>query len=277
MPHSKPFAVATEGPTIDGRNISRDWIVQMAEKYDPKIYSSVADLEHYLSPMPDSTFCAQGKVVSLSTREVEIFGEKKLQLMAVVDANDSIVALQKSGKKAFSSIDVLPNFLGKGFAYLKRLAFTDTPASIGTESMKFSEGGTSVERYASANEVEIEFEAEEKSAAGETLFTKIKTLLGRGEKKTDDRFTDLTQAVEEIALSQKELLDKFGTHIEPIAGELKEGKAFATADDVKALKEAQTKFAADFAALQTKLGTTDGDQTNRNPATGGDGRIKTDC
>ena len=62
-----------------------------------------------------------------------------------------------------------------------------------------------------------------------------------------------------------------------IAGELQEGKAFATADDVKVLKEAQAKIVADFSALQAVLGTTDGDQTTRNPATGGNGRIKPDC
>lgn len=278
MALSKPFVVATEGPTVDGRNISREWIVSMAEKYDPKIYSSVADLEHYLSPLPDSTFCAQGKVVSLSTREVEIFGEKKLQLMAVVDANDSIVSLQKAGKKAFASVDVIPNFLGKGFAYLRRLAFTDAPASIGTESMKFSEGGASIERYGSANEIELEFEAESKPGTGELFFTKVKDLLGLNKKDVDARFADIGQAVEAIAQSQKDLLDKFSSDIEPIVSELSQAKSFASADDVKALQEAQKKFAADFAALQQKLGTTDADTEHRGQATGGDGTtVKTDC
>lgn len=276
MPLSKPFAIATEGPTIDGRKISRDWIVQMAKNYSTATYTAVANLEHYLSSLPDGIFKAYGKVVSLSTREAEIMGEKKLQLMAVVDASDELVAMQKKGQKAFASMEVINNFIGKGVAYLSGLAFTDKPASIGTESMKFSAAGADGERYAFDQEVEIEFEAEQTNV-GETLFTKIKALLGRGEKKTDDRFADLSKAIEEIALSQKELLDKFSTDIELIAGELQEGKAFATADDVKVLKEAQAKIVADFSALQAVLGTTDGDQTTRNPATGGNGRIKPDC
>lgn len=277
MPLSKPFAIATEGPTIDGRNISRDWIVQMAGSYDPKVYTAVANLEHYLSSVPDSVFSAYGKVVSLSTRETEIMGEKKLQLMAVVDASDKLVALQKAGQKCFASMEVIPNFINKGIAYLSGLAFLNSPASIGTESMKFSAAGADGERYAFDQEVEIEFEAESKPGTGELLFNKIKSIIGRNEKKTDDRFADLSKAIEEIALSQKELLDKFSTDIELIAGELQEGKAFATADDVKALKVAQEKFAADFAALQAKLGNTDGDETNRPPAAGGNGTVKTDC
>ena len=38
---SKPFVIATEGATVDGRNISRDWLTQMASNYDPKVYTAV--------------------------------------------------------------------------------------------------------------------------------------------------------------------------------------------------------------------------------------------
>ncbi len=85
MPLSKPFVIATEGATIDGRNISRDALLQMAKNYDPKVYTAVANLEHFLSYAPDSLFSAYGKVVSLSTQETDILGDKKLQLLAVVE------------------------------------------------------------------------------------------------------------------------------------------------------------------------------------------------
>lgn len=270
MPLSKPFAIATEGKTIDGRTISRDWITQMAATYDTKVYTAVANLEHYLSSLPDSIFGAYGKVVSLDTREVEIMGDKKLQLMAVVDANDKLVALQKAGQKCFASMEVLSDFIGKGVAYLSGLAFTDKPASIGTEAMKFSFSGAPGERYAFADEIALEFEAESKDpTAGETLFTKVKNLLGLGKKETDDRFADQSKAIEAIAQSQKELLDRFGAEVTA---------KFGVSDTaIKAIQDAQAKFATDFAALQTKLGGTDGDDKGRPPATGGDGTIKTDC
>lgn len=268
MPLSKPFAIATEGKTIDGRTISRDRITQMASTYDPKVYTAVANLEHYLSSLPDSIFGAYGKVVSLSTRETEIMGDKKLQLMAVVDANDKLVALQKAGQKCFASMEVLQDFIGKGVAYLSGLAFTNTPASIGTEAMKFSLASAQGERYAFADEVAIEFEAETKPTAGDSLFAKVKDLLGLGKKEAADRFADQGQAIETIAQSQKELIDQFGDT----------GKTVSTIGaDLKALKAAQAKFATDFAALQTKLGETDGDDQGRPPATGADGQIKTDC
>lgn len=276
MAQSKPFAIATEGPTIDGRAITREWIIQMAASYDPKVYTAVANLEHYLSSMPDSVFGAYGKVLSLATRETEIMGEKKLQLMAVVDANDKLVALQKAGQKCFASMEVLNNFIGKGIAYLTGLAFTNTPASIGTETMKFSAAGAEGERYAFDHGIEIEFEAD-KEQAGESFFAKVMGLIGKGEKKADERFADIGKAVEAIALSQKELLDKFSTDVQLIAGELVEGKAFASTDDIKTLREAQTKFAADFEALKEQLGNTDGDPEHRSNATGGNGTLKTDC
>jgi hypothetical protein len=277
MPLSKPFAIATEGKTVDGRTISRDWITQMAASYDPKVYTAVANLEHYLSSLPDSVFGAYGKVVALSTREVDVMGDKKLQLMAVVDANDKLVSLQKAGQKCFASMEILHDFIGKGIAYLGGLAFTNTPASIGTEAMKFSFAAAPGERYAFADEIAIEFEAAAtEPSAGESLFAKVKTLLGLGKKESDDRFADQAKAIEAIAQSQKDLLDKFAS-IEPVTGELIDGKVAPSAEEFAALKEAHDKVATEFAALKEKLGTTDGDGGTRPPATGGNGQVKTDC
>lgn len=267
MPLSKPFVIATAGPTIDGRTITPEWITQMAASYDPNVYTAVANLEHYLSSVPDSVFGAYGKVVSLSTQEATIMGEKKLQLLAVVDANDQLVGMQKAGKKAFCSMEVLNNFIGKGVAYLSGLAFTDTPASIGTESMKFSLGGAPGERFAFAGEVGIEFETGA-PAPGDTLFAKVKALLGMGKKDTDGRFADQGLAVETIAQSQKDLLESFASIEQQVADAGATGKA--TAESLQTLSK-------DFAALKTLLEKTPDDSKGRPAATGGDGTFKTDC
>ena len=269
MPISKPFVIATSGPTIDGRTITPEWITQMAATYDPKVYTAVANLEHYLSSLPDSIFGAYGKVVSLSTREAEILGEKKLQLLAVVDANDELVSLQKAGKKAFCSMEVLNNFVGKGVAYLSGLAFTDTPASIGTESMKFSLSGAPGERFAFAGEVELEFEAASSHPqAGDTLLAKVKDLLGFGKKDTDRRFADVGQAVEAIALSQKDALGALD-RLEAQIAEYSKATTQLGADLAESRKS--------FADLKATLDHTD-DGTQRRPAaTGGDGTVTTDC
>ncbi len=269
MPLSKPFVIATEGPTIDGRTISRQWITDMAKNYSQKVYTAVANLEHYLSSLPDGIFKAYGKIVSLSTQEAEILGEKKMQLLAVVDASPDIVALQKKGQKAFASMEV--GQIGSGSFYLTGLAFTDKPASLGTETMKFSFCGAPGERYAFKEEVAIEFEAEEKPSDGESFAAKIKAMLFGQKKNQDEQFADLRTAVEAIAESQKALLDRFAAQdkatAEFVAGELKESDFTKRLDDL-------TK---NFADLEKKLATTDGDDKGRPPAAGGDGSIKTDC
>ncbi|HJW26420.1 MAG TPA: GPO family capsid scaffolding protein [Rhodocyclaceae bacterium] len=278
MPVSKPFAIATEGPTIDGRNISRDWIVQMAKSYDPKVYTAVTNLEHYLSSLPDSVFSAYGKVVSLGTQEVEILGDKKLQLTAVVDVSQAAADLQKSGKKAFASIEVKDNFINKGVAYLTGLAFTDTPASVGTESMKFSAiGGGKENVFTFGAEIGIEFEPEGNSAGqgqaaapapGDTLFAKVKALLGLEKKDSDTRFADIGQAVEAVAGSQKDLLANYAT--------LEKKVADLTAAQQKS-DEAAASREQEFAELKATLDKTPDGSAKRPAATGGNGEIKTDC
>lgn len=270
MPLSRPFAIATEGPTVDGRKISREWLTQMAANYSTKVYTAVANLEHYLSSLPDSVFGAYGKVVSLSTRETEIMGEKRMQLMAVVDANDELVALQQKGKKAFCSMEVIGDFAGKGVAYLGGLAFTDRPASIGTESMKFSVAGTAGERFGFKEEIEIEFEPETKpeTKPGDSLFNKVKDLLGLSKKDNDGRFADQANAITAIAESQKTLLDNFASFEQQVAD---------AGAQVKKLTEEFAAAKKDFADLKKTLSETDGDASSRPPATGGNGTVTTDC
>ena len=268
MPLTKPFVVATEGQTIDGRNISRDWINQMAASYSPKVYSAVANLEHWLSLSPDSQFSAQGMVVSLSTQEAELLGDKKLQLLAVVDASESVVAMQQAGKKLVASIEVANNFIGKGIAYLTGLAFTDSPACIGTESMKFSAKKDHI--YSFDNELVIEFEkAAAQPSAGDSLFAKVKELLGINGKNNEARFTDIGQAVQAIAFSQKETMDTIA--------------AFSVADlrqELDLMKQERDKHTADFAALQqqvTALSELPNGAGTRPSSTGGNGLAVTDC
>lgn len=278
MPVSKPFVIATEGQTVDGRNISREEIQQMAAHYDPKVFTANANLEHLLSYSPDSIFSAYGPVLKLSTQEATIFGEQKLQLMGIVDVNDSIVAMQKVGKKAFASIEISKNFLNKGIAYLTGLAFTDTPASVGTESMKFSAGKQNI--YSFKDEVEIVFDAEAvQDKAGENLFSKVIGLLKGKDKNDEARFADIGQAVEAIALSQKATLEK----ITSLSADYVRANAVdlsALRNELTALKKTDEERSAAFAKLNTAVETLSelpNGQGKRPSVTGGDGAGKTDC
>jgi hypothetical protein len=259
MPLSKPFVVATEGPTVDGRVITGDQIKQMAANYDPAVYTAVANLEHYLSVVPDSLFKAYGKVVSLTTQVADVLGEKKLQLLAVVDASDEVVSLQKKGQKLFSSIEMLPNFIGKGVAYLSGLAFTDSPASLGTESMKFSIAGTQCERFGFGAEVEILFDPPENPPSpGDSLFSKIKALLSSGKASADSTLKDHANAIEAIGLSQKEALNGISTIK---ASMEKDGTRVDMS--LKALEDRVKELEAGFAKIDNMPG-----GTQRPPANG---------
>jgi hypothetical protein len=46
--------------------------------------------------------------------------------------------LNQAGQKVYPSIEIEPNFAGKGFAYLMGCALTDSPASIATQRLQFN-------------------------------------------------------------------------------------------------------------------------------------------
>lgn len=270
MPISKPFVAATEGNTIDGRVINRDWIKDMAAHYDPKVYTAVINLEHYLSAAPDSVFSSYGKVLSLSTQEADILGDKKLQLMAVADVPQAVVEMQKAGKKAFSSIEPTLNFIGKGITYLTGLAITDKPASVGTESMKFSafSKGDKESVYSFGDEITIEFNEDHQQTQGTSLLARVKEMLNFKSKNDDTRFADTAMAVEMIATSQRDLLDKFSaTSAELAAANKKIAELTASAE----------KDRTEFSAFKETVETTPNGNKQRPAATGGSGDQKTDC
>lgn len=141
---SKPFRLATEGATCDGRTISRQDIVDMSATYAPVTYTANSNLEHIRGYSPDTPFCAYGDVVALSTADVTLSiggkDEKRLALYGQVNATDELIALNEKKQKLYPSIEINPNFAGSGKAYLQGLAFTDSPASLGTEIMTFAAG-----------------------------------------------------------------------------------------------------------------------------------------
>jgi hypothetical protein len=272
---SKPFIIATEGATTDGRHISKEMLTQMAANYRPDVYTAVVNLEHFLSMHPESAFSAYGKVISLGTQEKEIFGQKRTQLTAVVEVTDAAVALQQAGKKCFASMEIMPNFTGRGEAYMTGLALTDTPASLGTEPMRFSafSTGKKDDIYVFNGETELSFEGDEpkNEDEGAKLFTKVKELLGMNRKVDDARllgfFTDHGHAIETLALSQKTLLDRQ----EAIFRERDASEAQA-----KEFKAALDKLTTDFNTLKTEL--SNAAATPQRPgALGGSGAVKTDC
>lgn len=131
---------ATEGATVDGRTISKEWINQMAESYSVDEYTALIWPEHFRSSWGPS----EGKNWG-SVDEVKAAKHKgKLRLFVKITANDYLLAANKDGQKLFMSIEPNPDYKSEGRCYLQGLAVTDSPASSGTSRLKFSIGDNEV-------------------------------------------------------------------------------------------------------------------------------------
>ncbi|EJS2607786.1 TPA: GPO family capsid scaffolding protein [Vibrio parahaemolyticus] len=123
--------IATEGPTVDGRKITRDWIEQMAASYDPKEYTALIWPEHRRFYGYGENW---GNVVELKAEEED----GKLRLFAKLEPNEYMLEANRKKQKLFTSIEPNPDYKGEGRCYLMGLAATDSPASTGTSRLQFS-------------------------------------------------------------------------------------------------------------------------------------------
>lgn len=139
---TKPFLLATAGSTVDGRVIDDKMLTEMASSYDPKTYGARLNIEHIRGISGQAPFRAYGDVVELSIGETDVnFNgktEKRKALFGTFDVTDEAKQLNAEGQKVYPSIEIEPNFAGKGHAYLMGCALTDSPASIATERLSFN-------------------------------------------------------------------------------------------------------------------------------------------
>lgn len=276
---SKFFRVAVEGDTTDGRVMQRSWIEQSAKNFNPAKYGARVWLEHLRGYLPDSPFRAYGDVTALKAEEVDIGGQKKLALFAQIDATDDLIAMNKARQKIYSSVEIDPNFAKSGEAYFVGLGVTDSPASLGTEMLTFAAGAQTNplaarkqspdNLFTAAQEIAIEFEPETtQPSLGDTLFAKVKSLLGLEKKDSEARFTDIALAVETVATSQKSALEGFARIEKEMA---------ALGASVKLNAEAIETRKQEFATLKADLDKAPEGSKPRQTATGGNADQKTDC
>ncbi|MER1350087.1 GPO family capsid scaffolding protein, partial [Klebsiella pneumoniae] len=250
----------------DGRNVTRAQLHAMAAAYNPAVYGARVNIEHYLSPFPDSVFSAMGDVVALSAEDINegpLAGEA--HLFAEIEPAQRMKDMIADGKKVYSSIEMHPSFpLTKG-PYLMGLAMTDTPASLGTDKLKFTaEKRAEIMRFSSQDaevtmftpsfEAELVQENQSRNDSGKEWFSRVMGILGKGQKTDDQRFGQVHQAVEAVAQSQVDLSEQFSTAEQ----ERQQDKATIQ------------KLTTDLAALRQQLEGTDGNFSQRPAAGGGD-------
>ena len=274
---SKFFRVATEGATTDGREIQRSWIEQMAKNFNRAKYGARVWLEHYRGVLPESSFAALGDVLAVESREVE---DGKLALFAQIDALPSLVAMNKAKQKIYTSIEIDPNFAKTGEAYLTGLAVTDTPASLGTEVLKFAAQNPDASPYkgkkhsegalfSAALETDLGLEGDAETIAS-TLINKFSDLLKNLSGAAAPKPTPETTEV--FATKTLEVLGAADAAIQHHAKELATEKA------------AREKLPGEFSTLEkkfneltVKLSKQDGNTTGRPEATGTEGAVLADC
>lgn len=262
----KKFRVAVSGNTVDGREIRPQHLRDAAANYSPEVYGARVNIEHYLSMFPGSDFGAMGDVVALSTEDITdgpLAG--RTALYAEIEPSDRMVQMTNKGQKVYSSIELHPQFALNGKAYVVGLAMTDTPASLGTDRLKFAaQQRASVmafnnqqgeaPMFTEALEAEVIELAAQRSDEGKQWFNRVMGILGKGQKTDDQRFGQVHQAVEAVAQSQVDL-----------------GEQFSTAEQERQQDKATIqKLTTDLAALRQQLEGTDGNFSQRPAAGGGD-------
>ena len=262
----KKFRVAVSGNTVDGREIQPQHLRDAAANYSPEVYGARVNIEHYLTMFPGSDFGAMGDVVALSTEDITdgpLAG--RTALYAEIEPSERMVQMTNKGQKVYSSIELHPQFALNGKAYVVGLAMTDTPASLGTDRLKFAaQQRASVmafnnqqgeaPMFTEALEAEVIELAAQRSDEGKQWFNRVMGILGKGQKTDDQRFGQVHQAVEAVAQSQVDL-----------------GEQFSTAEQERQQdKAAIQKLTTELAALRQQLEGTDGNFSQRPAAGGGD-------
>ena len=282
MAKTKFFRVAVEGDTVDGRKIERAHIEQMAATYDRATYTARINCEHLRGYSPQPPFNAYGSIDAVKTEEVtlKIGGkdQKRLALMASFDVNDQAKDLTKADQKVFSSVEINPNFANTEKAYLVGLALTDSPASLGTEILKFNTRedarkdnliGLSDDAFSVEFDDAGQDDPELKAAVG--IFTKIAGMFNITPKEPDEPKTP----------EPKPEGDAPNAELAAFASQMASGmESLATALTASSTRQDVSLAAlrSDFATLKSDVEkTTPRHYTARPAGTGGGDVMQADC
>ncbi|HDL7645887.1 TPA: GPO family capsid scaffolding protein [Yersinia enterocolitica] len=149
--------VATSGPTIDGREIDPKWLTDAAEVYNPDEHTAML-WPYHADPAWRAFTNNYGLIDALKTEKM---GDK-VQLKARLIPNRFLLEANKAGQKLFTSIEVDENYMGTSKFYVSGIAVTDTPASINTTRLQFSQG--KVLRMGNVEELNFTLQSDDEQA-----------------------------------------------------------------------------------------------------------------
>ncbi|HUD28231.1 MAG TPA: GPO family capsid scaffolding protein [Novosphingobium sp.] len=283
MAKSKFFRVFVEGFTAsDGRKIEASWIDDIVATFNAETYSPRINIEHIKGYSPEPPFNGYGDVVAVKaqTDELTIGGQtqRRRALYAQVEPNGQLLAMRAKGQKPYPSVEISPDFAGTGKVGLVGLALTDNPASLGTEAFNFSalkpmfdaRKTSPANLFSEAFEpVEIDLEDVPSDAATMAEATKSGMLAAFSAFFKPEKPKEEPKPAPAPANDNTFDMGEFATI-------LSDQIAAAT----KPANEGLTQLRADFATLKAKLESTEQVPPlnfKRSPATGGTGKVATDC
>lgn len=264
MAKSKFFRAFVEGQTIsDGRKIDGTWIDQIVETFNTETYTPRINIEHIKGYSPDAPFNGYGNVIAVKaqTDDFTIAGktEKRKALYAQVDDNGQLAGLVEKGQKPFPSVELTDSYAGTGKVGLIGLAFTDSPASIGTQALQFSRSAPGSLFSDGPEAVALEFEPKPADPTGiadaiKSGFASVAAMFSRAEPEKPKEEPKKPANDNDMAA--------FATAIG-------EQVATAIAAGTKPANDAIAAFDARFTALEAKLANTEQPQfSQRQLATG---------
>ncbi|MEZ9424751.1 GPO family capsid scaffolding protein [Vibrio lentus] len=227
--------VATEGPTVDGRKITREWLTQIADNYAPSEYTALIWPEHKRFAGYGSNW---GKVLEVKAEEVD----GKMRLFAKLEPNQYLLEANKLGQKLFTSIEPNPDYKGQGKCYLTGLAVTDSPASSGVSLLQFSrqEGHTT---ELSCSQLEV-INLDECYSKTERFFALCNAFFNSGDEQPEPQ-PDPEPEEEEVTEEQLKaaLKEQFGIMKGELKDELKQefNQQAQTPNDLQAKPEGEAK------------------------------------
>lgn len=270
---SQFFRAFVEGSTIsDGRTITAGMIDDIVATHDNETYTPRINIEHIAGYSPEPPFNGYGSVIAVKAQDdtFKIAGkdEKRRALYMQVDANDQLVDLAARDQKPFPSVELTPDYAGSGKIGLIGLAFTDTPASIGTQSLKFSRTAPGSIFAAGTEAPAIEFEADPVDAKGiaasvkDGVFAALSAVFSTKKEEPKPPVQELPKTPandNDFSALAAAIGDSVATKLQPVL-------------DGQAATEAR------FKAIEDQLATTEAPGTfSRPPATGGSDEALTDC
>lgn len=227
MFQSELICILQAGATIDGRVIEQKIIDEIAETYNPEVYTARINADHY--PWSNK----YGSVLSVEKKEDKLF--------AVLKPNSMLLRMAEQGQLLHSSCEFYEKFADTGKAYLTGLALTDEPASLGTTQIQLS--ANSKDKACVPTSFQITLEQLSKSTEEEeaSMFNTFKRWLkGESEleqlsqqQEEDDMSKELEellkQSIEQGKENQQQLsqlseqVEKLNTNGQPQEPEVEEG------------------------------------------------------